>query len=182
MNKSGIDNKRIALTGFMGVGKSTVSRHLSKMLKLKWADSDVRIEKNEGREIAEIVEDRGLDYFRSAETSALKEILDDASVSLISLGGGAFTVDENRDLLNERGVSSIWLGATFEHCWANISSSYKDRPLARDRKKALKLFEDREKYYCLAEWHFLIMPGCNSFAVASQIAEQVYGLAPDEWS
>jgi len=170
---------RIALTGFMGVGKSTVSRHLGRILKERWIDLDDAIEASEKRLIAAIVDNEGIGYFRSIESDVLRSILESKEITIISLGGGAFTSAGNREIIKQYGVTTIWLGAPFEHCWANIRSSYRERPLARDRKEAERLFGERGRHYCLADWHFQIMPGCNSYAVAGQIAEQVFGLAPD---
>jgi len=168
--------KRVALTGFMGVGKSTVARHLGRILGERWIDLDDAIESTAKRSVVEIVDNEGIEVFRLLESNALKRILEDDKNTIISLGGGAFTSAANRKMLADGGVTSIWLGATFEHCWANIRSSYKERPLARDRKQAERLFAEREKHYCLADWHFLIMSGCSSFTVAGQIADQVYGV------
>ena len=165
--------ERIALTGFMGVGKSTVSRHLARLSKSPWLDLDVEIEKKENRTIAEIVDQDGIDKFRIKETEALREALT-ANARILSLGGGTFVNEINREILKENDVPTIWLEAGFDHCWANISASYRERPLARNRKDALKLYEERNSIYCLAEWHFVIGSGCNSFDVASQIAEQVF--------
>jgi shikimate kinase len=66
------------------------------------------------------------------------------------------------------------LESTFDHCWRNISFSRRERPLVKDKDSARKLFEDRQRFYCLADWHFVINPGHNSFEVAKQIAEEVF--------
>jgi shikimate kinase len=168
---------RIALTGFMGVGKSTVSRHLARLLKSKHIDLDDVIEAAQRKSIAELVDKEGIETFRQIETEQLGLVLKDPEKTIISLGGGAFVTEKNRQLIKAQGVTSIWLEATFEHCWTNISLSYKERPLARNRSKAQLLFEERNRFYCLADWHFLIMSGCNSYDVAEQIAEQVFGLS-----
>jgi shikimate kinase len=81
---------------------------------------------------------------------------------------------ENRKLLKENGFTSVWLESTFEHCWLNISFSRKDRPLARDKTSARKLFEERQKVYCLADWHFIVRPGFTSFDVARKIADEIF--------
>ena len=165
---------RIALTGFMGVGKSSVARHLANMLRCKKVDLDIFIESHEGRRIAEIIDKDGEDAYRTIEAQNLRDLLATSDVKILSLGGGAWTVPQNRTLLKEHGFTSIWLDASFDHCWRNITFSRKERPLARNKQKALKLFEDRQKVYCLAEWHFVIRPDFTSFDVARLMKEEVF--------
>ena len=160
----------------MGVGKSTVARHLARILNSEWIDLDDEIERVQGISIAEIVDSRGLDAFREIERSVLSDVVKASDSPILSLGGGTFAGEQNRIALSRSGITSIWLEAPFSHCWANISMSYKDRPLARDRKKAKGLFTERNRVYCLADWHFLIKPGSNSFDVAGDIADQVFGV------
>jgi shikimate kinase len=165
---------RLALTGFMGVGKSSVARHLSGMLRCRRIDLDHVIETAERAKIAEIIDSHGLDHYRSLETKYLKRSLDGEQSRILSLGGGTWTIEENRDLLRSHGYTSVWLEATFEHCWLNISFSRKDRPLARDKASALKLFEERQKLYCLADWHFIVRPGYTSWDVARKIKDEIF--------
>lgn len=165
---------RIVLTGFMGVGKSSVARHLANLLKCKKIDLDTYIETHEKRKIAEIIDAEGEAKYRQIESANLKEVLNSDDIKVLSLGGGAWTIKENRDLLKEHGFKSVWLEASFDHCWRNIAFSRKDRPLARNKQKARKLFEDRQKVYCLAEWHFVIRPDFTSYAVAEAMKEQIF--------
>ena len=165
---------RIALTGFMGVGKSSVARHLSQMLRCQRVDLDLFIENNERRRIAEIIDIDGLVYYRGLETKYLKRFLADSDAIILSLGGGTWTVPANRELLKTHNFTTVWLESSFEHCWLNISFSRKDRPLARDKKSALKLFEERQKDYSLADWHFIVQPGFTSFDVAKKIADEIF--------
>ncbi|MBK8465007.1 MAG: shikimate kinase [Chloracidobacterium sp.] len=164
----------IALTGFMGVGKSSVARHLANMLKCKKVDLDFVIESSENRKIAEIIDAEGEGKYREIETENLKEVLNASDIKILSLGGGAWTIEQNRKLLQENGFTSVWLEASFDHCWRNIAFSRKDRPLARNKQKALKLFEDRQKVYCLAEWHFVIRPDFTSYDVARMMKEEIF--------
>jgi shikimate kinase len=166
-------SQRTILTGFMGVGKSTVSRHLAYLLKVKRQDLDDFIIKMEGRSIPEILKTEGVNGFREIETRNLKKILK-SDAGIIALGGGAWTIPENRDLIREHKIASIWLESTFEHCWRNIKFSRNERPLAKDKKTARRLFEERQQFYCLADWHFVIKSGNNSYDVAKQIAIEVF--------
>lgn len=165
---------RVALTGFMGVGKSSVARHLSNLLRCRRLDLDHFIEEHEGRTIAELIDGVGLAEYRKIESKWLKEALERSDARIFSLGGGTWTVPANRDMLKQHGFTSVWLEAPFDHCWRNITFSRKDRPLARDKQTTLKLFEDRQKVYCLAEWHFVIRPDLTSYDVARKMKDEVF--------
>ncbi|MFN0141234.1 MAG: shikimate kinase [Pyrinomonadaceae bacterium] len=165
---------RIALTGFMGVGKSSVSRHLAKMVRAKRVDLDAFIEENEKRKIAQIIDTEGVERYREIETKNLRELLAANNARILSLGGGTWTIPANRELIRSHDFTTVWLEATFEHCWLNIAFSRKDRPLARDKKKARELFEERQKLYCLADWHFVIRPGNTSYDVAREMADEIF--------
>ena len=162
------------MTGFMGVGKSSVGRHLANILKAERIDLDFFIEKNEKRKISDIIDRDGEATYRTIESANLCKLLDEHDAQVISLGGGTWIVEANRELIKNKGLTSIWLESTFEHCWYNIKFSHKERPLARDKNKAKKLFEDRKKIYCLADWHFIIKPEYSSYDIAKLIHDEYF--------
>jgi shikimate kinase len=164
---------RIILTGFMGVGKSTVARHLAALIDAERLDLDSVIVAVENRSIAEIIEQEGIEKFRRIETKNLRRILE-SGARIIALGGGAWTLEENRRLIKSCRYTTVWLESTFEHCWLNIVNSKRVRPLAKNKIETQKLFNERQRVYCLADWHFIIKPEWNSFEVARQIAEEVF--------
>ena len=165
---------KVVLTGFMGVGKSSVARHLSSVLGCGRVDLDTYIEEHENRKIHDIIDADGLAYYRDVETNSLQQLLTDEAAQIISLGGGAWIERKNRKLLKDHGFTSVWLESSFQHCWQNIRRSKKERPLARDKTAAKKLFDERQKIYALADWHFIIRPEFTSFDVARQIAEEIF--------
>ena len=122
--------KKVVLTGFMGVGKSTVAKHLAYLLDSGRVDLDTEIVKSEERTIAEIIEQEGIEKFRQIETANLQKILE-SDAKIIALGGGAWTIEENRRLIKKRSFTIVWLESTFEHCWLNIVNSKRVRPLAK---------------------------------------------------
>ncbi len=175
-----MDNQqRIVLTGFMGVGKSTVARFLSSLLQCEKIDLDVYTEQREKRSIAEIFNELGEARYRQIETENLRRVLAADETHIIALGGGAWTIEENRRLIKEKKFTTVWLESTFEHCWRNIKASKRDRPLAKSRQQTEQLFEERQRLYCLADWHFIIRPDFTSFEIAKKIAEEVFSMQFD---
>lgn len=173
MNNS---QKRVVLTGFMGVGKSSIARHLSHLLKIEKLDLDYFIEAKEKRLIAEILNSVGEPHYREIESECLREILEEKDAGIIALGGGAWTIEKNRDLIRKHQCTTVWLESSFEHCWFNIRQSKKERPLAQNKTVAKDLFDKRQKVYCLADWHFIIKPEYTSYEIAKRIAEEVFSL------
>ena len=96
---------KIALTGFMGVGKSSVARHLAHVMKCRWIDLDRIIEENAGRSVAEIIDSEGIEFYRTVESQNLERVLNDTDSHILSLGGGTWTVPAtllNRVALGQR--------------------------------------------------------------------------------
>jgi Shikimate kinase len=158
----------------MGVGKSTVAKCLAYILGCEKLDLDRVIENAEGRSISEIIKTEGEAHFRRIETENLRKIITETNVRIIALGGGTWTVEENRALIKKHNCTSVWLESTFEHCWRNITASKQERPLAKNRELAERLFYERQMLYCLADWHFVMEPRYTSFETAKRIAEEIF--------
>ena len=77
----------IVLIGFMGAGKTTVGKELVKK-GFELIDTDAYIEACEKMSISDIFAQKGEDYFRQAETKALKTLLVQDKQFVISCGGG----------------------------------------------------------------------------------------------
>ena len=167
---------RIVLTGFMGVGKSTVARYLASLLRSERIDLDAFTEQIEKRTIAEIITTEGETRYRQIETENLRRVLSNKQARIIALGGGAWTIAENRRLIKEESLTTIWLESSFEHCWRNIKFSKRERPLAKNKLETKRLFDDRQRFYCLADWHFVVKPDLTSFEIAQKIAEEVFSM------
>lgn len=71
----------------MGVGKSSVARHLANLLRCSRIDLDTLIEENEHRKIVEIIDREGESVYRRIETENLRRALQDTSIRILSLGG-----------------------------------------------------------------------------------------------
>jgi len=92
----------IALTGFMGAGKSTAGRRLARLLGLPFVDVDYEIERERGS-ISSIFEREGEAAFRRYESEAISRIAD-GGPHVIAVGGGAVVDEANRVALRRRGL------------------------------------------------------------------------------
>lgn len=93
----------ITLVGMPGCGKSTVAKELAKALGKEVIDTDDLIKTNEGREIPEIFRTEGEEYFRDAESLAVKQA-GKQSGKIIATGGGAILREENKSALRQNSV------------------------------------------------------------------------------
>jgi len=147
----------IVITGFMGCGKSRVARELAQHLQVTMVDLDRVITEREGRSPAQLIVEDGEAYFRSIESTVLRDLLQSGVDGVIALGGGAWIEETNRNLINEYSCASVWLDTPFEVCWMRIEASADDRPLGKTREQAWGLYERRRPIYQLAGIHVQIL-------------------------
>lgn len=159
---------RIIIVGFMGSGKSTVAQALARRLDSTMIDLDAEIARTAGRSPRQIIDDEGEPAFRQIETRVLEQVLNENAARVIALGGGAWTLPSNRDLMGKNGAISVWLDVPFELCWQRIVDSGSERPLARNESQARILYEQRHTSYSAARLHIHA-----SDKSADQIANEV---------
>lgn len=94
---------KIYLIGFMGVGKTSVSKELGKILNRLVIEIDEIVEMNSNMSISNIFSEFGEDYFRNLETEALSSIQGDTNV-VVSTGGGIVTREVNVDIMKKEGI------------------------------------------------------------------------------
>jgi len=89
---------KAVLVGLPGSGKSTIGRRLSKALGVGFLDTDMAIEQQTGRSIADIFATDGEQGFRRIEEDVVRAALADHD-GVVSLGGGAVTSPGVREAL-----------------------------------------------------------------------------------
>lgn len=92
----------IVLIGFMGSGKTSVGRLVSKRLGFQFIDLDAVIVDRVGMEISSIFAAAGEDQFRNLETDALESMMH-LNRCVFATGGGAVLRERNRVLLKQLG-------------------------------------------------------------------------------
>ncbi|MDR2672988.1 MAG: shikimate kinase [Coriobacteriales bacterium] len=120
--------RHIILIGFMGSGKTTVSRLLARRLNLPCVDTDDLVQQRTGLSIPTIFDKRGEDYFRRQEHVCLCEQAV-SEPSVLSCGGGIILSAENRALLVQMGPV-IYLTVSPQQALRRISHP-QNRPVLR---------------------------------------------------
>lgn len=142
-----LKDKPIALTGFMGSGKSTVGKALALELGYRFVDLDEFIVTRTGKSIPEIFTS-GEVAFRKEEFEALRDLLNKKCNNLvIALGGGCITNEQSRELVLTH-CASIYLHASLDCIRKRIGDSDSNRPLFHN---ADSLYQQRAPLYAQAD-------------------------------
>jgi shikimate kinase len=121
-------DKNIHITGFMGVGKSSVARDLAKYLVWDFVDLDHEVEALSRRPINDVTETDGLQAVRKWEERALKKIAE-RKHQVIALGAGTLLYPENMKLVKSSGLL-IYLSAEIATLIQRLAEDQsKERPL-----------------------------------------------------
>ncbi|GAB4252305.1 MAG: hypothetical protein Kow00129_13160 [Thermoleophilia bacterium] len=143
----------IALTGFMGSGKSAVGRQAAAKLGWRFVDLDERVTANSRQAVADIFAAEGEEGFRSRELRELKAVLQEAEAGgdvIVSLGGGTLTQEAAVRALKDEGRSIrayvVYLDTPVDVCWDRVGRD-RSRPLAESRASFDELAERREGTY-----------------------------------
>jgi len=89
----------IVLLGYMGCGKTTVGKIISKITAKKFIDLDAYIESTTNQTITDLFSTRGEIYFRKIESDTLKMIMEKYDNIILSLGGGTPCYSNNLTLI-----------------------------------------------------------------------------------
>jgi shikimate kinase len=118
----------ISLMGYMGSGKSHISKVLSKNLRVKLIDLDQEISLQMNLTISEIFEKKGEISFRKKEREVLEEILGSETDCILSIGGGTPAYYNNMEILNNKS-ESIFLLTSVPTLAKRVSHQKNKRPL-----------------------------------------------------
>jgi shikimate kinase len=147
----------ISLVGYMGCGKSHISKILSEKINFKLIDLDKEISRRNKLTISEIFEKKGEISFRKLEREALEEILAGEENVVLSLGGGTPVYYNNMEIINHSS-KSIFLRASIGTLSERLSKQKEKRPLIANISDenlpefiAKHLFE-RNEFYSKAQF------------------------------
>ena len=140
--------KKIALTGFMGSGKTSIGKVLAEKLNYSFFDLDSEIERGEGKTIPEIFKMCGEDYFRKLELKYLEKIADKNKI-VVATGGGIVNTEQCFKLL-EKFFFNIYLFGDIDDFYRRTENT--SRPLRMDFNSFKNLNTKRmDTYYNLSD-------------------------------
>ena len=122
---------RIFLVGYMGAGKTTIGKVLSKLIGLTFIDLDYYIEGRFRKTVAQLFAERGEEGFRSIERNMLHEVAEFEDV-LVSTGGGTPCFFDNMEFMNQQGTT-IYLQVSVDELASRLEVCKNTRPVLKNR-------------------------------------------------
>lgn len=120
---------KIVLVGYMGSGKSTIGKEISKIVGISFYDLDEVIEKKEQKSIKNIFETKGEIYFRKIEHEILNDFLESNDDFILALGGGTPCYANNHVFLQNKDISSFYLKMSVEALVSRLKNEKEKRPI-----------------------------------------------------
>lgn len=137
----------IIFIGMPAVGKSTVGVVVAKRLGYEFIDTDLLIQKQEGKLLREIIAERGIDGFLEVENQVNRDV--EAEGAVISPGGSVVYCEEAMLHFRETG-KIVYLQASYETIARRLGNAKKRGVALREGQSLKDLYEERivlfEKY------------------------------------
>jgi len=168
-----LSQPNIFLIGPMGSGKSAVGRHLARLLRFSFHDSDADVEARTGVDIAFIFEKEGEAGFRLRERESIERLTRLTGV-VIATGGGAVINLDNRRMLAARGAV-VYLETSIGQQLERTRHG-RHRPLLNDtdpEEKLVELMRHRAQLYAEIADITVATDGRRVQAVAEEIHRQL---------
>lgn len=165
--------RHIILIGFMGTGKSTISKELSLQTGWKELDLDAYIEQEKACAITEIFEKEGEEAFRDYESMYLRKVLEMPD-GILSCGGGTVLRSQNVENMKENGTI-VLLTATPQTVYERVKDST-NRPILNGHMNPeyiAGLMEKRREVYEKSADVVIATDGKNPEDIAKEILEKV---------
>lgn len=127
---------RLYLIGYMGCGKSTIGRKVSRLASVDFIDTDSVVERSENCSVADVITHCGEEYFRRAEREALMTTAC-YERAIISTGGGLPVWGDNMEQIRQLG-RTVYLRRSPQNIISRLS------PYGREKRPKFRGLNDAE--------------------------------------
>ena len=134
----------LILVGMPASGKSTIGVILAKVIGYDFIDSDLLIQREEGKRLSEIIEEKGIDGFLAVENEVNASI--EASQCVIATGGSAVYGVEAMRHLREIGAV-IYLQVDFDVIQKRLRNIRQRGVVLREGQTLRDLYDERTVLY-----------------------------------
>lgn len=132
--------KNIIFIGMPAAGKSTIGVVVAKRLGYNFIDTDLLIQKEEGRLLREIIAQDGLEKFLEIEDRVNSGV--EAERSVISPGGSVVYCEKAMKHYKETGIV-VYLQASFETISKRVGNAKKRGVVLKERQTLKDLYMER---------------------------------------
>ncbi|HTC68849.1 MAG TPA: shikimate kinase [Acidothermaceae bacterium] len=141
-----MNTQRVVLVGMMGAGKSTIGASLSKLTGWPYIDNDQIVEQMAGVPTRDLLQQRGVDAMRAAESAAALQVLTMKAPLIAGVAAG-IVLDPTVTAQVHEGAFVVFLRAHIDTLAKRVEGTY--RPwLGDDPEAALRtLYVGREPLY-----------------------------------
>jgi XRE family aerobic/anaerobic benzoate catabolism transcriptional regulator len=126
-------NRRIALIGLRGAGKSTLGSRLARHLDVPFIELDAEIERDFGLSLSEIFALSGQSAYRRSERRALDGVLERHSSFVLAAGGSIVAETETYEELLSR-CFTIWIKTSPEEHMGRVIAQGDLRPMSENNE------------------------------------------------
>lgn len=127
-----------------GAGKSTIGVVLAKILGYQFVDSDLLIQKQEGKILPDLIAEKGFDGFLIIENQVNKDIEEDKTV--ISTGGSAVYCHEAMMKFKKQGII-VYLQLSYDNVSRRLGSLKRRGVVLREGSSLRDLYRERIPLY-----------------------------------
>ncbi len=174
-----LQNRRIALIGLRGGGKSTLGRLLAARLEVPFIELDREVERMAGAPLNEIFDMFGQETFRRAEREALENVLREHRAFVMATSGSIVTEAGTLELLLAS-CFTVWVRAAPDEHMKRVMEQGDMRPMAgsaRAMEDLIAILRSREPLYAKAATEL-----ATSGKTPDENLEELLRLIPDSVS
>ena len=160
----------IVLIGMPGVGKSTVGVILAKILGYQFIDTDLLIQKREGKLLRETISEKGLEGFLEVENQVNSQLT--AENSVIATGGSVVYGREAMEHLREIGTV-VYLKLDYRKLKYRLGNIRNRGVVIKEGQRLSDLYNERVPLYEKYADVVIDENGCNIEKTVNKIIESI---------